>query len=95
MVRMFPVPAKPRAPRPLSGLTDMILVIEFFDDFIQYLYDALGLHEYGRGIQQMEATTKPSTRSLSVLKAWDLKDEPLCEENWEAVLNVAEVQGHC
>lgn len=51
-----------------------MLVIESFDD-------ALGLHEYGGGIQQMEATTKPSTGSLSVLKAWDLKDEPLCEEN--------------
>lgn len=93
VVKMFSVPAGLKVPRALSGLTDMMLDIETYDDFIEYLYEALGLYDYGSGIKQIEATTRPSTGALSALKAWDLKDELLCEENWEAVLNVAEVQG--
>ncbi|KAL0634129.1 hypothetical protein Q9L58_006936 [Maublancomyces gigas] len=93
VVKMFSVPAGLKVPRALSGLTDMMLEIETYDDFIEYLYETLGLYDYGGGIKQIEATTRPSTGSLSALKPWDLKDELLCEENWEAVLNVAEVQG--
>lgn len=78
---------------PLVGFTNMMPEIKTYDDLLDLACDCM-TGDYTLENICLYATTRPSFGELyAPLKPWDLENELLCEENWEAVLNVAELQG--
>lgn len=92
VVRVLSVPTGSTVFTPLVGFANMMPEINTYDDLLDLARDCME-GDYTLESICLYATTRPSFGELyAPLRPWDLKNELLCEENWEAVLNVAEVQ---
>lgn len=72
------------------GLMNMIPEIDSYLALEHWVYRHFDMTSYDSCEVCFHATTRPSVGALML---WDLVEEPMDEKNWDAVMNVAELQG--